>query len=269
MNPNDIFAPTDVWNDIALASQGNVAAATRSGYRFATGLAGKRDLNLARYYFMLGVQGIADSSPWVHYLNIQMNVLDQASLPEGTFDKLSVLANGGDVIAMTLLGRVHERGWSGAGRDVAAAKAAYQSVGSQFALAQTLLGELLFRTKHVNAAQNLFQQASEINETRAIVNLALIEVCKRRVVEGKKMLKTAIVQNSCRAMYRLAQLYQHGTGGVEPKPKLALGLLQRAAGMGYPPAVNALENGISFTAIRKPGRRTESASRWKVTGQSA
>lgn len=247
MNANDIFAATDIGQDMRNAKQGDFLSAIRTGYKFAAGLAGRRYLGAARYYFILGAQGNADASPWIHYLNIKAAMLSNVPLADGTLEKLIALADQGDVVAETLLGRVQEQGWQGAKSDIAAAETAYISVGSQFVLAKTFLGELYLRQNHIDEAEDLFQTASESNETRAIVNLALIRVRKQRVVEAKELLKSAVSQNSCRAMYRLGMLYQKGVGGAKPQPTLALLLFQRAARMGYPLALKLLQGGNALS----------------------
>ena len=217
MDPNDIFAATNLQQDIANATYGNdLTAAVRTGYRFFTGLAGKRDVNQARFYFGLGAQGSTATSPWIQYLSFWDSALHGVALPSGTFGALVSLANTGDPIAQTLLGRVQELGWSGSGTNVSAAKAAYLAVGSEFALAQTLLGEMSLRAGDINGAQLLFQQASTKSDTRAMVNLALIYACKSRVLEAKQLLNAAVLQNNCRAMYRLGLLYRVGVGGAPP-----------------------------------------------------
>jgi TPR repeat protein len=273
MNPNDIFAMSHLQQDIARAKQGNTAAATRTGYRYFTGLAGKRDLDLARYYFTLGARGVADASPWIHFLNFQAasprkNVLLRKPLPYGTVDKLSNMADQGDVIALTLLGRVKERGWHGAGKDIAAAKLAYRSVGTQFALAQTFLGEIYLRRGHIKYAERMFEQAAEKNETRATVDLALIDLRKHQAIAAKQLLKAAVVQNDCRAMYRLGLLYKRGIGKATPKPDLAKGLLQHAARMGYPRAVTLLQQESTLALGRRPGKRFDRTGRWLLPGTS-
>jgi len=241
MNANDIFAMSLLQQDVSRASEGNILATVRTGYRYYTGLAGKRDLDLARSYFVLGAQGVEDASPWIHFMNLQAASLNSKPVPKSSFDNLSSLADTGDVIAVTLLGRAQERGYDGGDRDIAAAKAAYLSVGPQFALAQTFLGEIYVRHNHLDKAEPLFQLAAEKNETRAIVDLAQIYVHRLRAVAAKQLLKAAVVQNNFRAMYRLALLYRGGIGKANPKPNLAKGLLQQAARMGYPRAITLLK----------------------------
>ncbi len=258
MDPNDIFAATNLQQDIANATYGNdLTAAVRTGYRFFTGLAGKRDVNQARFYFGLGAQGSTATSPWIQYLSFWDSALHGVALPSGTFGALVSLANTGDPIAQTLLGRVQEVGWSGSGTNVSAAKAAYLAVGSEFALAQTLLGEMSLRAGDINGAQLLFQQASTKSDTRAMVNLALIYACKSRVLEAKQLLNAAVLQNNCRAMYRLGLLYRVGVGGAPPNLELAVGLFGRAAKMGYPFAMALVGNGYAKRIVR---RRVELAS---------
>lgn len=245
MNPNDIFlAAPRLQQDKVLANQGYLPSAIRTGYRYYTGLAGTKDNDLARQYFTIGAKGLADASPWILYMNLQAAALNKTPPPYSAVEKLSALADHGDVIAVTMLGRVQEQGWNGTAPNCTAAKAAYLSVGPQFALAQTFLGELYLAERNFNDAESLFFQATEAGETRASVNLALIWVRNQRSpVDAKRLLKLAVQQNSSRAMYRLSILYARGVGDAEPEPNLAWGLLRRAAAIGYPPALDLIRAG--------------------------
>lgn len=265
MNPNNIFALSLLQRDISLAAQGDILAAVRAGYRHYSGLAGKRDLNLARHYFVLGARGVADNSPWIHFMNIQVAAFNEAPLPEGSFEKLSSLANNGDVIAMTLLGRVKERGYDRAGRNIAAAKAAYLAVGSQFVLAETFLGGIYVRRNHLKIAKQHFLHAWKCNETKATVGLALIYVHEHRPVEAKKLLIEAVFQNNCQAMYRLAQLYQRGIGKADPQPTLATRLLKHSASMGYPPAIALLQKESALADGRRSSKYFDQPFNWMLT----
>ena len=243
-NPNTIFYHTPDQQDESAATQGDASAHVRLGYRYLTGATGTVDTTQAARNFAAAAQkGSLASSAWLGYTYVTSPELGhQAS--EG-IALIQNAASSGDPVAQTLLGHLQDLG-TGVAQNHDAARTLFEGSAPVFALAQTYLGEWHVRS---NTAQDyaialqLFNAAAVQNDTRAMVDLAMLYVQGKGVQQdgaaARQWLAEAAKWGDLGAIFRQGYLYRHAPGKVN-NPGRAVALYQQAAARGYVPAEAAL-----------------------------
>jgi TPR repeat protein len=113
-NPDDLFAAKSINGDLQRAQRGDLTATIRMGFAYYTGMAGRVDIPRARSYFLVASHAAPAAAAWLGYLDAAAHVKPGAAVRTWkSFQGLVSASAGGDPVAMTLLGRVYERGLAG------------------------------------------------------------------------------------------------------------------------------------------------------------
>ena len=258
--PDDLFAATSLAGDMQRARKGDLASTMRLGFGFYSGLAGTVDMARARSYFLVASRVSTAGAAWLGYLDA-VRIKPGASVrTRPTFTALVNASNGGDPVAMTLLGRVYERGLAGYKPRPDKALPLYTAAAPQFALAKACWGRLLLTSGKTQQAIGLFKQAAATGETTAMISLANLYSTMKppaaKSAEVKRWLRTASLRGDRVASNLLGKQYQSGTMGFTANPKRAVALLHRSAVIGHKAAQNAVAaayaggTGVAASAVR-------------------
>lgn len=244
--PNDLFAAKSINGDWQRAQHGDLAATIRMGFAYYTGMAGMVDIPRARSYFLVASHAAPAAAAWLGYLDAAAHVKPGAAVRNWkSFQGLVSASAAGDPVAMTLLGRVYERGLAGYKPRPDKALPLYISAAPDFALAKTYWGRLLLKSGGNQQAISLFQDAAKAGETTAMISLAdlysrMKSPAARKTGQLKQWLRKASKQGDPVALYLLGVQYQRGTLGFTANPQRGLSLLHQSASLGNNQAQNAL-----------------------------
>jgi TPR repeat protein len=242
--PDDLFAATSLAGDMQRARKGDLASTLRLGFGFYSGLAGVVDIARARSFFLVASHGSTAGAAWLGYLDAVRIKPGAAVRTRPSFAELVNASNAGDPLAMTLLGRVYERGLAGYKQRPDMALPLYVAAAPNFALAKACWGRILLKSGKTQQAIALFKAAASTGETTSMISLAnLYSTMKRpaaKTAEMKRWLRTASLRGDRVALHLLGTHYQSGTLGLTANPKRAVALLHRSAVIGHKAAQNAL-----------------------------
>jgi TPR repeat protein len=243
--PDDIFAVSSLTGDFDRAQKGDLASTLRLGFNFYTGRAGNTDIPRARALFLVAAKASQAGAAWLGYVDANVHSTGGVSVRRRvSFQGLTAAANAGDATGQTLLGRVYERGLAGYVARPDKALTLYTLAAPKFALAKTLQGHLLVKSKNYKQAFSLFQEAAAAGETSAMVGLAdLFSRMKRSSPESPEInrwLRTAGLKGDPVALCLHGLQLKQGTYGFSADVKRAVTLLHRAARSGNGPAQTAL-----------------------------
>jgi uncharacterized protein len=243
---NAIFANANPADDTALAAKGDNKAHLRLGYRFLTGAGGVKDARRASLHFAAAQAQSRwpSASAW---LGFAYAVSPELGKTVQGIVLLQDAAGGGDPVAKTLLGRLHQTG-AGVPKDLNAARNLYLEAASRFALAQTYLAEIYLNAPDrspadCSAAHALLTKAAGAGEARSMVHLAFYHQQgfggQPDLGRAVYWLNRAVERGDSVAIYQRGVFYSKGWGGSRSE-RMAAALFRRAADMGYAPAQAAL-----------------------------